>query len=202
MTRRDALRGLAMAFHTAWAGLLAWGSAAFLGGPRRTGGGEGGAWKRVARLEDLPRERPMLCDVRASRSDGFWAAVPHRIGAVWVRRVEPDSTNGRAAAEGRVDGSEVAASGSDAHSSIRAWQSICPHLGCGIEFVPSTGSFSCPCHASAFNSDGVRSFGPSPRDMDALECRVVDTDSGERWVEVRYREFETGVAARIERGPA
>jgi Rieske Fe-S protein len=77
---------------------------------------------------------------------------------------------------------------------IRCVQAMCPHLGCGIDFVPDRRVFTCPCHASEFDAAGQRRFGPSPRDMDELECRVSPPDErGERWIEVKYVEFRTGI---------
>ena len=77
--------------------------------------------------------------------------------------------------------------------SIRCLQTICPHLSCGVDYVVDRGAFSCPCHVSEFDAGGKRLSGPSPRDMDELECRVTPPDEdGRRWVEVRYQEFRCG----------
>jgi Rieske Fe-S protein len=112
--------------------------------------------------------------VVAEQQDGFIRRPAEPIGRVWLVR-----------------------SGADSTASIRCFQSICPHLGCGVEYAPDRAAFVCPCHASEFAIDGRQRFGPSPRDLDELVCRVTDPDeAGVRWIEVRYQEFRTGTPDR------
>ncbi len=74
---------------------------------------------------------------------------------------------------------------------------ICPHLGCAIDYAADRDVFQCPCHASEFDRLGRRVVGPAPRDMDELPCRVTAADeSGQRWVEVQYDVFKTGIAKK------
>jgi cytochrome b6-f complex iron-sulfur subunit len=47
-----------------------------------------------------------------------------------------------------------------------------PHLGCRVEWCASSGWFEDPCHASAFNSYGLKKSGPSPRGLDHHPVRV------------------------------
>ena len=72
-----------------------------------------------------------------------------------------------------------------------AFSTVCPHLGCGIDFDEKAGKFNCPCHASAFDLDGRCLGGPSPRGLDELEARVEGRD-----VLVRYQRFRVGTAKR------
>ena len=74
---------------------------------------------------------------------------------------------------------------------IRAFSTICPHLGCGIDWNESTGKFDCPCHASSFDTQGRCLGGPSPRDLDELAVKVEGKD-----VLVRYQRFRTGTAKK------
>jgi len=130
---------------------------------------------RVGLLDSIPKGRPTRVVVSADRRDAYVHFLPGPVGQVWLSR-ETDSGG-----EPRV----------------RCLQSICPHLGCGVEFVPGRDAFSCPCHASEFDRQGVRRFGPSPRDMDVLECRVGPADEdGRQWIEVGYVEFQPGVAEK------
>jgi len=46
---------------------------------------------------------------------------------------------------------------------IKAFSTVCPHLGCGIDFDDKASKFNCPCHASAFDLDGRCLMGPAPR---------------------------------------
>ena len=72
---------------------------------------------------------------------------------------------------------------------VRCFQTSCPHLGCGVDYSADRKAFTCPCHASEFAVDGTPRFGPSPRPMDQLACRVTEPDGqGQRWIEVDYQE--------------
>ena len=127
---------------------------------------------RVAPLSATSREKPFRALVEADRWDAFIHYPPGPIGSVWLIRADVD----------------------DQPSQVRCLQTICPHLGCGIDYLPERSQFSCPCHASDFDDDGRRLNGPSPRDMDDLACRVSEPDErGIRWIEVKYRAFQTGV---------
>jgi Rieske Fe-S protein len=74
---------------------------------------------------------------------------------------------------------------------LRALSTVCPHLGCGIDWNAGQARFECPCHGSKFDAAGRRVAGPSPRDMDELETRVAGGD-----VQVLYRRFRTGTVKR------
>lgn len=130
------------------------------------------------RVAPLPNEtgKPIRVTVSADRWDGYMHYPPGPIGAVWL------------ITEPATDGS----------TGVRCLQTVCPHLGCGINYVADRGAFTCPCHTSDFDARGKRLFGPSPRDMDELECRISEQDeTGRRWVEVRYQEFRTGTSQRV-----
>jgi len=71
-------------------------------------------------------------------------------------------------------------------SSLVVYSAICPHLGCTIN--AADGGFICPCHGSAWDRDGRKLGGPTPRGMDTLEYRVK-----EGRLQVRYRFFRQGV---------
>ena len=52
---------------------------------------------------------------------------------------------------------------------------ICPHAGCFVSFDQGSDEFKCPCHTSAFKSDGERvKPSVSPRDLDRLTAKVED----------------------------
>jgi len=128
---------------------------------------------RVARLSDVQRDRPLLAQVRTDRWDAYVHHPPGPIGSVWL--LKSDDTD------------------SPGSSLVRCLQTECPHLGCAIDFETERHAFICPCHESGFTRDGAVAFGPAPRAMDELPCRVTDPDDqGTRWVEIQYREFKTG----------
>jgi Rieske Fe-S protein len=135
---------------------------------------QAGTFVRLLPLSALPPGQPTLVSINADRTDAYTHYPPGTIGQVFLTR--PDSNR----------------------EAVQCLQVICPHLGCAIDYLPDRGSFACPCHASDFGIDGRRRAGPSPRDMDSLECRLSDPDAaGERWVEVKYQEFEAGISDRV-----
>ncbi len=50
----------------------------------------------------------------------------------------------------------------------------CTHLGCAVPWDQAEGKFICPCHASAFESDGRVINAPAPRPMDRFPITVDD----------------------------
>jgi menaquinol-cytochrome c reductase iron-sulfur subunit len=76
---------------------------------------------------------------------------------------------------------------------LRAFSSVCPHLGCAVDFDGEAGRFKCPCHTSAFARDGARVGGPSKRGLDPLPVLVRDGR-----VLVVYKRFKSDVSEREE----
>ena len=124
---------------------------------------------RVGPLTSLTAGRPQRVTVLSDRWDAYTHHPPGPIGNVWLLPGDGDDR-------------------------VRCLQVTCPHLGCTIDYAADRNAFQCPCHASEFDAAGRRRFGPSPRDMDELQCHITEPDeSGVRWVEVKYQEFQTGV---------
>jgi Rieske Fe-S protein len=80
----------------------------------------------------------------------------------------------------------------DAGQGVVVLSTICPHLGCPINWHTDQSQFVCPCHGGVFSADGRHISGPPPRNMDSLESEVRD---GRLWV--RWQDFKIGVAERI-----
>ena len=88
---------------------------------------------------------------------------------------------------------------------VRAFTAICPHLGCAVKLDGSGRQFICPCHKAAWDVSGRKLSdkelghkNPSPRDLDVLECSVVmDEQTGEPWVEVKYQKFQHGSTKQV-----
>jgi len=53
-----------------------------------------------------------------------------------------------------------------------AFSPACPHLGCIFRWEETGESFVCPCHASAFDTQGAVLAGPAPRPLDRLVSRI------------------------------
>jgi menaquinol-cytochrome c reductase iron-sulfur subunit len=136
---------------------------------------------RVASLRELRPGRPLRVDVRGELVDA-WSRIPDvKLGSCWLVREPPA---GAQAGDGQGGGD----------GQVRAFSTVCPHLGCGIELDEQQQRFACPCHGSHFDlTSGLALSGPSPRAMDELEV-IVDGED----VKVTYRRFRVGVAAKEE----
>lgn len=118
----------------------------------------------VARRAAVPEDgSPRKFTVTADRKDAWATYSDTPVGAVYLRSVGDE---------------------------IRALNVVCPHAGCFVGVAPDASRFSCPCHRSSFDLDGVVNdpASPSPRDMDVLEVEVRNED--EIWV--RFQNFLPG----------
>jgi quinol---cytochrome c reductase iron-sulfur subunit, bacillus type len=94
------------------------------------------------------------------------------IGSVWLRNVE---------------------------GQMLAFSSVCPHLGCSVNYRRSNSDFHCPCHTSSFNLNGKKTNRVPPRDMDSLEVVLRsqgqnDPNGSEIWV--RYQTFVKAISEK------
>lgn len=114
---------------------------------RPTPGSKGKAgFINVAQLADLIVGLPLRVDIIGEHRDS-WSIQDHvAVGSAWLLR--------------RKDGT------------VEAFSTVCPHLGCPINF--DAAAFKCPCHDSAFTLQGERTFGPAKRGLDTLEVQVKD----------------------------
>jgi len=83
---------------------------------------------------------------------------------------------------------------------IVAFSSICPHLGCSVDFRRGNNDFYCPCHTSSFSLDGEKTNRVPPRDLDSLEVSIRSNgqeapDGSEVWV--KYQTFVKATEERI-----
>jgi menaquinol-cytochrome c reductase iron-sulfur subunit len=127
-------------------------------------------WIKVGRLADLKDGEPKRVPVISDLTDAWTKYSRENLGAVWLIRDRDE---------------------------VRAFSVTCPHLGCGIE--KNEKGFGCPCHTSNFDGAGKCVAGPSPRDMDPLDTRVVG-DAADRSIEVHFKKFRQGVPEREEIG--
>ena len=119
---------------------------------------------RVASLDDIKAGHQLRVTVVGGRSDAWLRLENQKLGACWLVR-EGDK--------------------------VRAFSTVCPHLGCGIDWNGETKKFDCPCHGSVFEPDGKRASGPSPRDMDELEVTLKD-----KAVAVRYQRYRVSTSKK------
>ncbi|HRX80628.1 MAG: Rieske 2Fe-2S domain-containing protein [Planctomycetaceae bacterium] len=159
----------------------------FITAPLRRRSSSGGIKQRVVKLDNLRVGEPTQVAITGSRQDAWVHYDEEVVGRAWIVRETDDSV---APEETRV----------------RAFSSVCPHLGCVVQFNSERG-FNCPCHKAFFQPDGqpvseaeLGHKNPTPRSLDDLECQVVeDAESGEWWVEVKYEKFEYGLTTKVPR---
>ncbi len=116
--------------------------------------------RRVATRDALhadgtPIQVPVIADLK-----DIWTVEPNQpIGAVYLRK-------------------------NPATGEIECLNAICPHAGCFVAYSAERKVFQCPCHNSAFKTDGTRILpSPSPRDMDRLDVDPTKLEKeGEVWV--------------------
>jgi Rieske Fe-S protein len=113
-----------------------------------------------------PGAPPTRVQIIASNvRDGWAVADDVPLGAAWVRKT--------------------------ASGDIQALSSVCPHLGCSVDFDRSAEIYKCPCHKSAFAPDGTKLSGPSKRGLDPLPVRVE-----EGRVKITFRRYRPDVPER------
>jgi Rieske Fe-S protein len=61
-------------------------------------------------------------------------------------------------------------------SGLRAFNSVCPHLGCRVRWEGDKNEFFCPCHKGIFNSEGVAISGPPADARQSLKKVSVEVD--------------------------
>ncbi|MEW6156522.1 MAG: Rieske 2Fe-2S domain-containing protein [Verrucomicrobiota bacterium] len=123
----------------------------------------------VASLNALPEDgTPRKFPVLASHVDA-WTRIPETpVGAVYLRRIGSDK--------------------------VQAFNVICPHAGCPVDFKAERKGYHCPCHDSTFALDGKRSpKSPSPRDLDDLQVEI----RNQREIWVKFQNFQAGHAEKI-----
>lgn len=124
----------------------------------------------VASLASLPEDGvPRKFAVIADHTDA-WNRMPQvPVGAVYLRRA--------------------------GETKVQAFNVVCPHAGCFVDYVAAKKGYHCPCHNSSFTLDGRIGDpkSPSPRGLDELEVEI--RNDSEIWV--RFRNFRAGTAEKI-----
>lgn len=155
---------------------------AYIIDPRRRSAPPRG-FRRVARLSELPKPRdgrpvPVQVVISDARRDAWTVHPEEVVGRVWLLRQADDS--------------------------VVAFSSICPHLGCSINFDAPAGRFICPCHGGVFELTGAKTAdavsgrsNPPPRGMDVLAHRIAPEKDGDAVIEVQYEEFRQGLKEAV-----
>lgn len=124
---------------------------------KEPGGGGKFPVLRVATVDSIPSDgTPIAVPVLSDKVDAWTREAGQPIGSVFLRRKG---------------------------DRVECFNAICPHAGCMIAYSGERSLFQCPCHTSAFQTDGSRILpSPSPRDMDKLEVDEEKLKAGEVWV--------------------
>jgi len=107
---------------------------------------------------------PLKVDVLADRRDAWNRVSQVKIGSAWILR-EGDK--------------------------LKAFSSVCPHLGCAFDYEPDVKQFKCPCHNAIYSIDGKVVGGPAPRPMDELD--VIEKNGT---VSLKYQRFRQNIATK------
>jgi len=86
--------------------------------------------------------------------------------------------------------------GEDSKSSepkVIVYNTVCPHLGCFVDYRPEQQDYFCPCHDSNFALDGSLKKGVSPRGMDTLEVEI--RKGSQVWV--KFQRFKANTKEKI-----
>jgi menaquinol-cytochrome c reductase iron-sulfur subunit len=103
-------------------------------------------WIQIGDVGRFPKEVPQQVSFERTRTDA-WREITEKTTA-WILK----SSDGN----------------------IAAFSPTCPHLGCAYRWEDLKKQFVCPCHASAFSSNGEVLSGPAPRPLDRYEARIAD----------------------------
>lgn len=112
-------------------------------------------------------ETPIKVDIHADQVDAWNRTKNVKIGSAWVVVIDGE---------------------------LHAFSSVCPHLGCAVDYDGEAGKFMCPCHDSAFGLDGSHEEGPSPRALDQLEF---EQPKDGKLLAIRYERFKQGVEDKV-----
>lgn len=141
-----------------------------------TGGGDlAGFIKLDLTAESVPADgTPVAVTVKSDLVDAWNKFRDVAVGSIWLRK-NPDGT-------------------------IVVFNSVCPHLGCSVNYRRSENDFFCPCHTSSFSLDGKKTNEVPPRDMDDLELKTatdgaVDKNGVELWV--KFQNFRGANTEKI-----
>jgi Rieske Fe-S protein len=115
----------------------------------------------VIAVDQLPKGGPPVrVEIKAEEVTDAWSVTRDvALGAAYVRR--------------------------DDAGKISVLSSVCPHLGCAVDYDEKGNKFLCPCHKSSFQLDGKKEHGPSKRGLDPLPHKEKDGRLLVTWVQYK-----------------
>ncbi|MBM3783659.1 MAG: ubiquinol-cytochrome c reductase iron-sulfur subunit [Acidobacteria bacterium] len=103
-------------------------------------------WIEAADLTNLPMNQPEQIIFNRERRDG-WKFVTEKAAALVIRTGDQQ---------------------------VVAFSPVCTHLGCAVSWSTNEKHFVCPCHTSAFSTDGKVLGGPAPRPLDRFDVKIAE----------------------------
>jgi len=122
------------------------------------------AFLPVGRPELFDQEEPVKVDLYSDKVDAWNRVIQVKVGSAWVFKHKGE---------------------------LVALSTVCPHLGCGIDYNAERHKFFCACHKTWFGPSGALEDGPSPRGMDTLDVKQED-----KLVSIRYQRFKQGISEK------
>ena len=185
----------------------------------------GGEFTRLAHVDDLEPGKPAKFTILATKKDkwSIYRDVP--VGAVYLilekldkahPEKQPSSTpqegEDSSATDAKKDNvpddtpekTPTAENGDippdapvmKATPHVTAFSTICPHLGCSVDYRDEQNDFFCPCHNSNFHITGKRLNDIPNRDLDELKVDQKKLiEKSEVWV--KYEQFKPGISTKI-----
>ena len=128
----------------------------------REKGVDGDGFLKITSLDAIPDDgTPAKFSVIADKEDAWNKFKNISVGAIYLRKEA---------------------------GKVKALHTVCPHLGCFIDYRSTKSDFFCPCHNSNFKLDGSIVSGVSPRPMDPLKIEI--RNKVEVWV--KFQNFQPG----------
>jgi len=135
--------------------------------PERSGRSPDGFLLLDIGLDALPADgKPVSVTVHDDKDNAWNRLIDVQVGTIWLRRLADDQ--------------------------VIAFSSVCPHLGCAVDYRDSRSDFFCPCHTSSFNLDGHKTNEIPPRGLDVLQTRL---EGKQIWL--KYENFRAGTKDKI-----
>ena len=152
---------------------------------------------KLAELSELELGVPKKYSIVSDKKDKWTRQRDVPIGAVYLLKTanksEKQENSSDENATSDANATETAkTAGKGERESVVAFNTVCPHLGCFIDYRSTEQDFFCPCHDSKFALDGSVEGGVSPRGMDELELEV--RNATEVWV--KYQRFKANTATK------
>ena len=98
----------------------------------------------------------------SSRQDGF----------IEAGTIQDLNKTGRLLQKQASDKSVLVIQDPTASKSIHAFEAVCTHKGCEVDWRADDRHIFCPCHGSTFNPDGTVFHGPATQPLKRYETKV------------------------------